>query len=359
MIATELPYQLVRADQGGLALVAAPGSAQAGTAPNNTWFYDGSDVNTTIGDTPASFYTATPPATNANTYAAARSLLTGFTCGRSGCHTYSVFGNIVWGQTYSRATLGGTTNMFMTSGHSTAPGAERDISGENGCGPCHSGNPAGGYRLAAVGATDPQTGLSINNADAYGCDQCHDAVGQATNSTAFPHGNRNIMIYQWANGTSGNAAYRDPTTINASQGNLWMYAANMASTSGTIGTLVDPSVTLIQGAVGPNAVGDPGNIFDGVCLKCHVPADAQTAQKYKSVASSDLTLPNQLLIGAGHHGSPAVATPGSNGGNPQQWIGANLADINPYSGAFSGSSAQFDSSVVGGSNGNHLLYLWR
>jgi len=361
MIATELPYQ-DRTLNGGNALVTSLTSTYTdGTGTNTDWFVNGSTVNTAIGGIPSGILdSAGKPASNI--YAAARSLLTGFTCSRAGCHVNSVFGNITWGQTYARrqgATSGSDTTspMMLTTGHSTAPGAgsNHDSLGgtdHSGCAPCHPGNPSGGYRLATLATVDPINGLSIKNSFAYGCDQCHDAVGVATNSTAFPHGNRGIQIYQWTNGTSGASAYADPTPTLAAAGNIWMYQSNMASVAGSTATLVDPSVTLTQGATqGKNATLGPANagmIVDGACLKCHVPADSQSAAAYG--------LSTPLAIGAGHHGPAATYPPPATGG----WaVGLDINDLNPYSGA-SISGATLPSTGGDGSRlSNHWLYLWK
>ncbi|MCL2332613.1 MAG: hypothetical protein FWC54_03905, partial [Actinomycetia bacterium] len=347
-IAAELPFQdRTAAGQVGTGeALLDPASLTSvftdGTGTGNKWFVNGSTVNITMGGIPGQA-PGTPTGAGSlspTEYAAARSLLTSFTCSRSGCHVNSVFGNIVWGQTYAREQMGRGTGFMMTSGHSTAPGANSNHANST-CGPCHPGNPSGGYRLVGAAATSPD-GKSALQARAYGCDQCHDAVGAATNSTAFPHGNRAIKIYQWANGTKGASVYSAPTTIMASRGNIWMYAANMSSVIGDVNTLVDPSVTLIQGAVGPNAAGDPGNIVDAVCLKCHVPADMQSATGW------GLTTP--LMIGAGHHG--VGYTPPATGG----WaVGLNIKQINPYSGALIAGATAPSS----GRDSNRWLYLWR
>jgi len=339
MIATELPYQ-DRTVNGGNALVTngtggsiatAPGVYTNGAGTGTDWFVNGSTVNTAIGGVPTGL--------NAAQYAAARSLLTGWTCARANCHVNSVFGNLTWGQTYSRAQLGTGKGMFMTTGHSSAPGAGRNAA-NNQCGPCHAGNPSGGYRLTSFNLATNGT------ARAYGCDQCHDAVGVATNSTAFPHGNRGILMYQWANGTSGASAYAAPTTTLAAAGNIWMYQSNMASVAGDSDTLVDPSVTLTQGAAeGKNAllgVTGTGMIVDGACLKCHVPADAQSAAAYG--LSTPLAIGESFVHGA--YDPPAT------GG----WaVGLNINDINPYTGALINGSTAPSS----GLNANRWLYLWK
>jgi hypothetical protein len=168
-------------------------------------------------------------------------------------------------------------------------------------------------------------------------------VGQATNSTAFPHGNRNIQVYEWTNGTSGASAYAAPTQIAATSGNIWMYRANMMSTKGNIASLVDPTWTVQQ-----SAVGDGGIITDGACLKCHVPADAQSAAAY-GLPDGSFEVTATPRIGAGHHG-------GKDAYLPSAWInGLTTDNINPYSGELLDDTL----APASGSEGNRLLYLWR
>jgi hypothetical protein len=109
---------------------------------------------------------------------------------------------------------------------------------------------------------------------AFGCDQCHDMVGVATATTAWPHGNSGALFYEW-----NSSAVR--TTVDPGPGNLWMYSANVAgyataaAQSGTnIPTPVNPSQTIIRGAVGTEST--PGYINDGACMKCHIPTDDQS-----------------------------------------------------------------------------------
>ena len=305
MIATELPYQDRTVNSGG-ALVASLTSVYTdGTGTGTSWFVNGSTVNTAIGAIPAGM--------NAPQYAAARSLLTGWTCSRAGCHVNSVFGNIVWGQTYARrqgATSGSDTTspMMLTTGHSSAPGTNGNHANST-CGPCHPGNPSGGYRLQAYN-------IATNGASrAYGCDQCHDMVGVATNSTAFPHGNRGIQVYQWNCQTGiGTSAYTAPTQLKTSAGNIWMYQSNIAQTAtgNTNTTMVDATWNVTEGATqGKNATLGPneaGMIVDGACLKCHTPVDAASKAAY-----------GVTTLNAYHHPVPTAAWP------------TDITVLNPYS----------------------------
>lgn len=335
-ITQELPLQTARQDPtgqvgAGTALVTDPGTRNTGTGTGSAWFVDGSTVNTAVGSAPPTS-PANPVSMPANIYAAARSLLTGYTCSRAGCHINSVFANLTWGQSYERrqgATSGSDTTapLMMTTGHSTAPAAEYNSSNANGCSPCHAGNPAGGYRLTLYSAS------ANGSARAYGCDQCHDAVGVATNSTAFPHGNRNIQVYEWKNGVAGASVYQAPTTTTARAGNIWMYQANMMSTDGSPNTLVDPSVTLIQDSVGGAEI---GKVVDGECLKCHVPGDAQSAAAWGLTFTPDQT----PRIGAGHHGLADI---------PSNFAGLDISTMNPYTGGTPDGRGATDA----------LLFLWK
>jgi len=345
-ITAELPLQEARGDVGDGKLLNETGN---GTGAN--WFFNGSDGpgQASSGNKSVPYQTPSlapnlpdmvtlgnrPASIDSNAvWAAARSMLTGYTCSQPGCHDSSVLTNLTWGQTYSRkdASTGATVTM---TGHSSAPGAFGGAAA-NGCGPCHPGNVSGGFRI------DDNPSPSEENSRAYGCDQCHDAVGAATCSTAFPHGNQNIAIYEWKNGTSGNSTYQPPTTVTASAGNLWMYAANVASFDGDYYELADPSVTLVQGAVGPDANGNVGNIMDGVCLKCHVPLDPATAKAYGV---------DQLYSSTDDIHSNPYGYWDDGSRDPSNLKGADINKMNFYTG-------EFDSGPGAGTSALGLIYLW-
>ena len=254
-------------------------STASGALAATNWFFNGGTYTTAIG--------GMPTGTTASTYAVARSMLTGYTCSQSGCHTNSVFANATWGQTYTRADAVTGADVQMT-GHATSMsnGAHAANSSQAGCGPCHPGNSAGGYRFTA--------GVAAPSARQYGCDQCHDMVGVATNSTAFPHGNQNIEVYQWDNTGA-------ISTATVGRGNIWMYQSNMAATSNSTAVplpTIDKSFQVIQDAVpGSGNTRDPGNIVDGVCLKCHVAYDSTSAQAMTGSATT--------LLSATNHGRPS------------------------------------------------------
>jgi len=367
-IDAELPLQIARAARGGRALVSD------GTAGDHTdWFVNGGTFAPGNATMPADFTRSADLAI----FAAAKSLLTGYACSQTGCHQSSLFGNLTWGQTYSRAQLGADPQPFMTTGHSSAPGADNATgsgSDSAGCAPCHAGTVAGGYRYMGYGSDNY---YQVDNSDpnhsarAFGCDQCHDMIGVATNSTAFPHGNRAIQVYEWAGPAGGTADDVTQTTLTVSAGNIWMYQGNMAAIEestntptaaglpwedGTWGQTVgpnrstkmaDPSITVVQDAIGPNAAGDPGRIVDGVCLKCHVAYDAASVAAARQATGLPV---NYLRISGGHHGAWGIHPDSGNAA-----YGAGTAQINPYNGMNKDGTNPQPSGVAGA----RLLYLWR
>jgi hypothetical protein len=228
--------------------------------------------------------------------AAGKANAAGYTCSREGCHNSSMFAVNKWGFASQRS----DSATASVTGHRTNPGAGQPVpSGVGGnvpgykenafCGPCHPGNPAGGYRAVEkgtdgkFGVEDIASGYAPNRAKAYGCDQCHDAVGVKTGTTAWPHGNAGIEVWEWAN----DVAFRmgDPVIADATGGNLWMYQGNVAGFGAAGGNfdndvslIIDSQFTLVNGAVG-----DDGIIRDGVCLKCHVPYDSKSLEALSEV----------------------------------------------------------------------------
>ncbi len=153
MIAAELPTQILRSSE------AANGTGKAGralvsdgTAGDSTdWFVNGGTYTSSIGSLPDGMTRSA----DIGNFGAAKSLLTGYTCGR--CHTNSVFGNLVWGASYSRAAT--STAMMDMTGHNTAPGADNATGtgshrGRSGCRENRKGFPMSrirheaGYRYA-------------------------------------------------------------------------------------------------------------------------------------------------------------------------------------------------------------------
>jgi len=249
----------------------------AGTLTGAGWFQKG---NT---GTPNAW--STPPSVNAPQFAAAKGAATGYTCNRAGCHNNSIFAVLDWG-------FGG----FRTATAADPEGTELQMTGHsvgnfsnhvgNNCGPCHPGCPSGGFGDAA------STGYPTaqNQSRAFGCDQCHDMVGVLTGTTAWPHANRAINVFEWA-------GVGEPDVVAQASGNLWMYLGNIGSyaqtPTGTTYTAMDQSwVVRNQAVTGTTALTDPtagsGIINDGVCLKCHIPTDALTLQYFGAPANSNV-----------------------------------------------------------------------
>jgi len=280
----------------------------AATVTNTWWLDGGASVNngvrigapTQIGGLPGEVPGAASRV-DAPSYSAARSLATNYTCSQAGCHVNSAMLNMNWGTGFIRD-ADKTGDGVMVTAHAL-PSITRTSGAWNGnpdapktssCGPCHPGNPAG----------FPTADFSISRY-AYGCDQCHDAVGVATNSTAWPHGNRDIKIYEWIDNGDGT---QTETSMTAAKGNLWMYGgsialrnngsfdpanpfANAASPNGALGAtsaFADLNWRLLTGLVTPTSVADtvaeaetnPGysGLTDGSCIKCHVPVDSASLE---------------------------------------------------------------------------------
>ena len=252
-------------------------------------------------------------------WSAARSMATAYTCGEAGCHTTGAFFLNNWGVGFSRADSVRTPANGMSrigdvqvTGHSN-PGTRGYTGSPGNCGPCHAGGPAG-FPTASTNA-----GFPDNTRRAYGCDQCHDMVGVATNTTAWPHGNRHLYVYEWTA-----AGQQQENWMVA--GNLWMYAGNIAR-SADAPMITDNNSAQVGGDSnvyrGPNSInpwfadqswfvmtnvgsgryGVPANVddntnpaanrvqnvgtglIDGSCLKCHVAIDADSLRVTGSVAA--------------------------------------------------------------------------
>ena len=297
----------------------------ADPSEDSTWWYDGDRVLAPIGGVPEGLGTVQ--------YAAARSLATAYTCGESGCHANTAMFNLNWGMGFTRrhqvkdpdTGSNKTTGQVEVTGH-VMPVFRAYGNSNQSCGPCHAGNPAG-FPTAST-----EAGKRDDSRRAYGCDQCHDMVGVATNSTAFPHGNRGLKAYEWlADGTQNE--------VDLSGGNLWMYGGSIAradhpdipatdasqvgadvtaagggatfrgATSENV-SFADQSWTILTGiTAGRYGIPGHGNIpddpngshgnpissdkpgtglTDGSCLKCHVPLDDVSRETLGSVAADAL-----------------------------------------------------------------------
>ena len=196
---------------------------ELGSNDLNTWWYNGVRSLGPVGGVPPALVDIgnIGNLTVGATYGAARSMATAYTCSEAGCHTTGAFFSTNWGVGFSRVNMvrndGNVPADFEAridvTGHVTP--SVRVVGGINqACGPCHGGNPAGFPTASTI------EGVRDDSRRAYGCDQCHDMVGVATNSTAWPHGNRNIAVYEWFDGAQ--------VVSDASAGNLWMYAGSIA-----------------------------------------------------------------------------------------------------------------------------------
>ena len=318
------------ADSRGNVTIGLPAGPVSGWADlprqnGNMWWAIGDRIIGPVGGRPGEG-TSLGPVLSGAEYGAARSMATAYTCSEAGCHTTGAFFTQNWGVGFDRVNMrrnvgaqpvDGFDARVMVTGHVTPSvrSTTQDISAATGatgtgaCGPCHGMNPAG-FPTASTQWNQPD--LSRR---AYGCDQCHDMVGVATNSTAWPHGNRNIMVYEWT-------ADGDQIQTMTRAGNLWMYAGSIAraddapNVTGTPhgGTaLIDSSARFlgptsdspwfadsrwfVMTNVGSGRYGVPSNpadvdarnmgtgLVDGSCLKCHVAIDSASMNAAGSVAA--------------------------------------------------------------------------
>ena len=256
--------------------------AGGGDGQGANWFQSGT--------TPVPWDGAPPQGVTAAQFAAAKATATGYTCSRSGCHDVPANG----GQ-YAVNATGFVGIDTLRTGHGT--GTVKDVAGTvaTGCGPCHPGNAAGGYRRF--------DNIVNPNARAYGCDQCHDLIGRATNSTAWPHANKGIDVYEWDSAGSRVVTTKDKVVA----GNLWMYRYNIAQVASSdeigwdstprsdiSGLSYDPRFVLINyGDVGGQNLLAGGAATDGTCLKCHVATD--DASKVAAGVAPDQIDGNKLI----------------------------------------------------------------
>jgi len=296
----------------------------------NTWWYSGAGGPNGIGQLPAGV--------NSPQYAAARSVATSYVCSQAGCHVNTVMANLQWGVAYNRDITG--TAATQATGHvlpalGTASGTFGGTSARTtACGPCHPGNQAG-FPTDQTAAGDTSFAISRY---AYGCDQCHDMVGVATNSTAWPHGNRGIKVYEWIDNGDGT---QSRVESDITEGNLWMYAGNIALRSngslfdpanpadnaivstnptitnvganpGQLGGFADLNWRVLQGVTSgaSNTIDDAltaagtspgfGGLTDGSCLKCHIPIDKASLDAKGAAAGA--------AVRSGNPGNPASAS---------------------------------------------------
>lgn len=207
--------------------------------------------------------------TNGIVNKATRATVTGYVCAQSGCHTSSQFAVNTEGYAGMRhsqpSDTSGAYDVALT-GHETGSTSTHCSTGG-----CHS---------------------VPNDVNDSNCATCHDFRGRATNSTAWPHANRAVEVYEWVRTVDGTLTTQFATPT---QNNLWMYTGDVTFRD----TSLEPTQTLMwDGKTGsgvshgsdveglaPNRVNTrtvlqgnaafdvannmPGNIQDGVCLKCH------------------------------------------------------------------------------------------
>ncbi|MCL2680190.1 MAG: cytochrome c3 family protein [Coriobacteriia bacterium] len=224
-----------------------------------------------------------PAGVSAIQFAAARSVATGATCGLAGCHTYSAFANNIWGTGFTRVDPSDPASTTVVTGHAVPALGTTSGTNNGGCGPCHPGNAAG-----------LPTWSRNTQWRQFGCNQCHDMVGVATNSIAFPHGNRNIEVFEWIDNRPAQNSV-EITTTNIQAGNLWMYSGNLARAAGagavnnvprgennapltvvnsSPGSFADANWRVLTGVTSGALVPGTTGMNDGACLKCHLATDA-------------------------------------------------------------------------------------
>ena len=276
----------------------------ANPTAGSTWWYNGVQSLGPAGTIPTGF----PGAPNGNQYAAARSLATAYTCGEQGCHVSSAMFNLNWGMGFERAdrvrnveTDAGATGALRSEGTTLVtghimPSIRVYTNADTSCGPCHAGSPAGFPTASTI------AGAADVSRRAYGCDQCHDMVGVATNTTAWPHGNRDILVYEWlADGTQ--------IETTAAAGNLWMYGGSIAranvpgmSTTNNPGNpALQPSGTI---NLGNGMFGTGGSTFNGPTSANESFAD-QSWTVLTGVTSGRYGVPNNTE--GSFHDNPAYA----------------------------------------------------
>lgn len=241
-----MAFNLTARNDAALSAAVAAGNVKPGTV-------DGTTLNGNF-----ALLTATQKAAN-------RAMITGYTCGASGCHSSSQFAVNADGYAEPRASKPASSTVLdkAMTGHSTSGGTTHCSTGG-----CHQ---------------------AIGNTSDSNCSSCHDMVGKATNSSAFPHANRNITVWEWTRP----AGVLTQTEKVVGAGNLWMYGGDVTYRDGSgqpTSTVMWDGMTGVGithgsavGGLAPNRVntrkviedaagfhdGHAGNINDGTCLKCH------------------------------------------------------------------------------------------
>lgn len=148
------------------------------------------------------------------------------------------------------------------------------------CFPCHGNSSlsiaAKGYaNSGVVVGTDtsprtghPSTGMSTQ-AWVPTCEGCHDMIGVATNTTAFPHANRGIDVYEGRFNQYTQAPLTNGTVIKTDNTDSTRYGLWMTSASYGQGANAMPIVDKAQSG---GTLGAGMSLRDGSCIKCHNPS---------------------------------------------------------------------------------------
>jgi len=169
-----------------------------------------------------------------STSAGMKAFVTGYTC--SPCHSNSQFAVATFDET-SNVTAAVSFGGEVTSA-ATSPTTQV----------MRTGHPSAGG-----GAWVPN------------CEACHDLVGVATKTTAFPHANKGISVYangrynyETANyGGDGYSSVSNPTAgATTEQYGLWM-TSNASDAADSLATPIAGAST------------NGFNLQDGACIKCH------------------------------------------------------------------------------------------
>lgn len=153
------------------------------------------------------------------------------------------------------------------------------------CFPCHgdaSRSISSDDYATAIGASGRTGHLSTGSSATKWvptCDGCHDVIGVATGTTAFPHANRGIEVY---NGRfNQNTQLPEVSTIipagtsDSERYGLWMTAGDYGQN--TLATpLVGPIANSANDFVSPDGIAQSvasqnidAMLVDGACIKCH------------------------------------------------------------------------------------------
>lgn len=147
------------------------------------------------------------------------------------------------------------------------------------CFPCHGNSSfsiaVSGYaNSGVVVGTDasPRTGHPSTGPSTQSwvptCEGCHDMIGVATNTTAFPHSNRGIAVYegrfdQYTQTPVTNGTVIATTNTDSTRYGLWM-------TSGIYGASQNARPIVDKSQSG-GSLGAGMSLRDGSCIKCHDP----------------------------------------------------------------------------------------